>query len=180
MKKDYIRNLFTRVLLSIIIFLVLSIFVNISSNNLLLFKKYCYNQTFNFAYINNLYKKYLGSLPLNNIKKDQLVTNEVTIIKNKNKYYDGVKLEVDEHSNIKSIESGIVVFLGEKENYGNTIIIQGSDGIDYWYSNLDNISIKLYDYIEKDTILGTNKDNYYYMVFSKNGEYLDYENFIKD
>lgn len=181
MQKKYIRSLFTRVLVSIILFLVSSIFINYSDSNLLLYKKYCYNQTFNFAYINNFYDKYLGGiLPFKNVSSDVMVMEEELVYKEVNKYYDGVKLEVGEGMSIKALESGIVVYLGEKENYGKTVIIQGSDGVDYWYANIDDLSVGLYDYIEKDYILGVNQDSYLYMVFAKNGEYLNYEEFIKN
>lgn len=179
MGKKYIKRLFTRVLLAIILFLVSSIYINYSDKNLLTYKKYFYNQTFNFVYINKFYDKYLGNLlPIKKEKVEVSVMNDELNIKNKNKYYDGVKLEVGENQTIKSKVSGIVVYLGEKENFGNTIIIQGSDGIDYWYGNLENISVKLYDYVEQDYILGNNLDNYFYMAFAKNGEYLNYEDFV--
>lgn len=177
MKKKYIRSLFTRVLLSIILFLISSIYINFSDKNLLTYKKYLYNQTFNFAFINNLYNKYLGNIVPFKDKTETVMADEL-IIKEKHQYYNGVKLEVGENQTIKNKVSGIVVYLGEKENFGQTIIIQGSDGIDYWYGNLENINIKLYDYVEQNYVLGNNKDTYYYMAFAKDGEYLNYEDYI--
>ena len=47
------------------------------------------------------------------------------------------------------IESGVVVFIGEKEGYGNTIIVEQVNGVDVYYSNINPSNIKLYDYIEK-------------------------------
>ena len=40
-------------------------------------------------------------------------------------------------------ESGIVVFIGDKEGYGNTIIVQRIDGIDEWYGGIVNTNLKL-------------------------------------
>ena len=40
--------------------------------------------------------------------------------------------------------------MGEKEGYGNTLIIQGADGVDIWYGNVNSTSLKLYDYIERN------------------------------
>lgn len=178
-QKKYIKNLFTRVLVAIILFLVSSIFINFSDKNLLLFKKYLYNQTFDFAYINKFYNKYLGGVLPKTKLRDETVSSDHVVYKEINKYYDGVKLKMNNQENIKVLQSGIVVFIGEKENYGNTVIIQGSDSVDYWYSNLENIGVKLYDYVLKDNIIGTIKDEYLYMVFSKNGEFLNYEEFIQ-
>ena len=70
------------------------------------------------------------------------------------------------------------MFIGEKEIYGNTIIIQGMDGIDYWYSNVENVSVKLYDYIESSNIIATSKDKTLYVLFMKNGEVLNFEEFF--
>ena len=73
-----------------------------------------------------------------------------------------------------TLNSGIVVYIGQKEKLGNTVIIQGTDGIDYWYSNIDNLSVNLYDYVEKDIVLGTSINEYIYLTILKDGEYLNY------
>lgn len=175
-KKKYITSLFIRVLVSIILFLTISIFVNYSDKNLLLFKNNVYDKSFNFAKVSNLYNKYFGSV----IKKpspDKVVTvNKELNYSDYTKYLDGVKL--NDTQNIYPLKSGIVVYVGEKEGYGNTVIIQGMDGIDYWYGNIDNLSVKLYDYVESDNIIGEAIDNTLYLVFMKNGSVLDYEKFL--
>ena len=40
------------------------------------------------------------------------------------------------------------------------------------------LNLKLYDYIEKGELLGEAKDGKVYLVFSKEGKYLDYKNYI--
>ena len=72
-----------------------------------------------------------------------------------------------------------MVFIGEKSSYGNTLIIQGNDGIDYWYGGITNTSVNLYDYLEKDTLVGEAKENYIYLVLQKDREFLNYEEYIK-
>ena len=94
-------------------------------------------------------------------------------------YHDGVKLEVDNNYLVPIIKEGMVVFIGEKEHYGNVIIIEGIDGIDIWYGNMETSSIKLYDYVESGAYLGTTKDNILYLVYSKDGKYLDYKEYLK-
>ena len=42
--------------------------------------------------------------------------------------------------------NGIVIFIGEKEGYGNTVVVEQVDGIDVYYSNVSVSNIKLYDY----------------------------------
>jgi len=179
LQKKYIKKLFTRVLLSIILFLISSIYINYSDKTLLTYKKYLYNKTFNFAYINNMYEKYLGGiLPLKDVYNEQAVSSEVVDYSNRNSYLDGVSVSLDSSSLVKSFSSGIVVYLGEKEGFNKTVIVQGSDGVDYWYGNLENLNISLYDYIEKDVVLGNPIDGNLYLKFVKNGEVLNYEEFI--
>ena len=61
--------------------------------------------------------------------------------------------------------------LGEKENYGNVVIIEGIDGIDIWYGNMETVSGKLYDYVEKNAYLGTTKGNILYLAYQKDGKF---------
>ena len=172
--KKYIKSLFIRILLSVIIFLALSIFVNYSDNNLLFFKKNVYDKSFNFSAFTKIYNKYFGKvLPE---ASDLVVNKNVLVYSDVSTYHDGAVLS--EVKSVSPFKSGIVVFIGEKENYGNTIIIQGMDGIDYWYGNVIDVSIKLYDYIESETVIANAKDNKLYVVFMKNGEVLNFEEFV--
>jgi len=174
MDKIYIKKLLIRVLFSIILFLTLSIFINYSDNNLLFFKRNVYDKTFSFSTFNNLYKKYFGNvLPETDVvmvSGNKISYNEIE------EYNDGAKLSGV--TSVSPFKSGIVVFVGEKESFGKTIIIQGMDGIDYWYGNVEDISVKLYDYIESDNIIANPIKNTLYIKFIKNGEVLDFEEFI--
>ena len=65
-------------------------------------------------------------LPFQNIVKDntKLVFNENLVYEDASVYKDGVKLKVDSNYLVPIIESGIVVFIGEKDDYGKTVIIE--------------------------------------------------------
>jgi len=76
------------------------------------------------------------------------------------------------------IESGIVVFMGNKDNYGNVIIVQQVNGIDIWYVGVENSNIKMYDYIEKGSLLGEAINNEIYLYYQKGGEFLDYKEYL--
>ena len=39
--------------------------------------------------------------------------------------------------------------------------------------------MKLYDYVEKGKLLGETKDNNLYLVYQKDGQYLDYKEYIE-
>ena len=72
----------------------------------------------------------------------------------------------------------MVLFIGDKDNYGKTIIIEDLNGIYYWYGNISTTSLKLYDYVEEGSFI-CEADKTLYMVFSKDYKYLNYEDYIK-
>ena len=92
-------------------------------------------------------------------------------------YQDGEVLTVSSKALVNSLASGVVVFSGEKDGYGNTVIIQGIDGADIWYGNLENVSVTLYDYIEEGTVIGSIKDEFLYLVIKKDNEFIKYEDY---
>ena len=91
---------------------------------------------------------------------------------------DGVKLTVSDKYLVPNQLSGLVVFIGKKDGYGNTIIIQQANGIDLWYGNIDVTNVKLYEYVEEGTLIGTTKDNILYLVYKKDGKVIDYQKYI--
>ena len=106
------------------------------------------------------------------------VFNEHLEYESKETYKDVVKLTVRSNYLMPILESGIVVFIGNKEHYGQTIIIQQVDGIDLWYVNIKNDSIKLYDYVEKGDLLGECINNEIYLYYQQKGEFLDYQKYL--
>jgi len=140
--------------------------------------KKVFNDNFSFAYIKKKYNEYFGDL-LPSINGDTVgVFNEKLVYKNKKAYLDGYLLEVDTNYLVPIIETGIVVYTGEKEGYGNVIIVEQVDGFNVWYGNVLNSNVKLYDYVTKGDFLGETKDNNLYLVLEKDGEYLDIENIL--
>lgn len=178
MAKKYIKGFVTRCLVCVILFLLISIICNFSDKNLLWFKNNIYDNNINFTFFNKIYKKYINKYIPFDLYDEKIVMSDKFVYSNKEKYLNGVKLNVGKNYNMKSLCGGIVVYIGNKEGLDNTVIIQGTDGVDYWYSNLDNLSVKLYDYIEKDILIGNTKDEYIYLTFLKDGKYLDYEKYI--
>lgn len=177
--KKYLKNLLIRITIVLIIFISLTIAIKTDESFKETIHKYLYTEDISFTKIKKAYNKYLGGIiPLKKEVNTEKVFNEKLKYTSSSIYYDGVKLDVEENYLVPSLEEGMVVFIGEKENYGNTIIIEDLNGIYYWYGNINVTSLKLYDYIEKSTFIGE-ADKTLYMVFSKNGKYLNYEDYIK-
>ena len=177
----YLRSLLLRSLTVLVLFLTLAI---LSKSNPIYKDKIVsnlYEKNISFAKIKKLYTKYLGGIiPLEKVENNVVqVFNEELEYQNESIFHDGVKLEVTNNYLVPIMEEGMVVFVGEKEHYGDVIIIEGIDGVEIWYGNMETSSIKLYDYVEKGTYLGTTKDNILYLVYSKDGKYLDYKEYLK-
>lgn len=146
------------------------------------FYKYVYNTNYSFATVNNMYQKYFGSpIPFKNLVKTPIATvfDEKLTYQEASLYQDGAKLTVDKNYLVPILESGMVVFIGEKNGYGKTVIIQGVNGVDTWYGNMETVNVKLYDYVSKGTMLGEAKDTTLYLVFQKEGKVLNYKDYIK-
>ena len=177
----YLRSLILRSMIVIVLFLIIAIisksnkyYKDIIVNNI-------YEKNLSFAKIKKLYDKYLGGItPLDKVIEQEItVFNEKLTYENDSKYHDGVKLTVAKNYLVPIQEEGMVIFIGEKENYGNVIIVEGVDGIDIWYGNMETSTAKLYDYVEKNTYLGTTKDNTLYLVYQKDGKFLNYQEYLK-
>lgn len=176
---SYISNLFTRTLLSVIVVLLSAIYINTSTKNYDLYKKNLFETSLSFTKISNTYNKLFGSVIPLEIDKGttKMVFNDKINYNSIDKYENGYKLSLN-NSAVTSLYDGIVVFIGEKEGYGNTIIIQGSDGVDIWYGNVTNVSTTLYDYVDKSTMIAESIEDTLYLVFNKKDEYLSYEEYL--
>ena len=166
--------------LLITIILTLITLILLKSNNKL--KTFFYNKVYDnnisFATINKWYENHFGSsIPFKELveKDTKAVFNNKLEYSKKEKYLDGVKLSVDKNYLVPILESGMVVYIGKKEGYGNTVIVQQVNGVDVWYGNINNPNVKLYDYVEKGKLLGDLKNNNLYLVFKKDGKVLSYE-----
>ena len=181
MNKNNSFNIYTmfflKLLISIVVMLVVLILIKSSSKFKNDFYKRVYSSNISFTYINEIYNKYIGSNNFNIIKTEP-VFNEKLSYNKKEKYLDGVNLYIDKNYLVHVNESGIVVFIGEKESYGNTVIIQRIDGVDEWYGNINNVNVELYDYVRKGSLLGEASNNLY-LVYKKDGNVLNYEEFFE-
>ncbi len=166
--------------LCLVIVITLSALIAIKQNNKVKNILYdnVYNSNISFSYLNKLYKKYLGdNILFENKLISKPVFSEKLLYTSKEKYKDGLKLNVDSNYLIPSLDAGLVVFVGEKDEYGYVVIVEQVDGVDVWYGNLNNVNVKLYDYIDKGFLIGDCTD-YFYLIHKKNGEFIDYNDKI--
>ncbi len=117
-------------------------------------------------------------MPTTSDDKIVKVFNEKITFNKSEKYLDGSNLEVDKNYLVPCISSGVVVFVGEKENIGNVIIIETEDNSTITYGNILNTSLKLYDYVEKGDFIGEVSDTTLYLSILKDNNYLDITSYL--
>lgn len=180
-QKHTLYKFIIRLFICILIVLGTLIFLKYDKNGKQIIYKYLYENNINFATINNWYQEHFGDiLPFQNTVKEKtkLVFNENLVYKDASIYKNGVKLNVEDNYLVPIIESGIVVFIGNKDDYGKTVIIEQIDGVNVWYGNIDNINVSLYDYVSKGELLAEASKSFY-MAFQKNGKFLKYQDYLK-
>ncbi len=179
--KKKVKVLLSKVLLSIILLLIGMISIKEKPSLKVKLQETIYEKSIKPQKMKSIYEKYFGNiLSISKTKKKTTtpVFSEKLTYESIKPYENGVKLKVKENYQVPVLETGVVIFLGEKEKYGQTVIVEQVDGIDTFYSNIKTDNIKLYDYVEKGEVIGIANDNYFYLVFKKNGEYLDYKEYI--
>lgn len=177
-KPKYIKYL-NRLLILIIICLISLIVLKGNPNLQEKVYKTVFQNNFSFAWINDLYEKYFGSsLPFLKKEEVEVVSNIKLEYEKQTKIKNGVALTFKDNYAIPATSRGIIIFAGEKEGYGNTVILQRPDNVLVWYSNLDTIGTSLYDYLKAGDIIGEAKDNTLNMYFQKEGDFLNYKDYI--
>ena len=178
--KKYIKIFLIKVLICVVIFISVLIAIKMNKSYKEIIYKNVYDSNFSFAKLNSLYKEYFGNiLPFEEVLPNaNPVFSEKISYKSSNVYKDGVLLSVEDNYLVPALESGIVVYIGEREEYGKVVIVQQVNGVDVWYGNVSVGEMKVYDYVEKGSLVGEVVDNEFYMVFMKDGKFLDYKEYI--
>lgn len=168
-------------LVCIIVFLVLGIACKRNVDYRDYVYKKIYQENIDFSNMKVFYNKYLGGIfPLEDVftVNSKMVFNEELVYHSVNDYEEGAVLEVNYNYLVPSTSKGIVVYIGEKNKYGNVVIVEGDDGVDIWYGNLSNTMVNIYDVVDNGTYLGEVSDNKMYIVYSKKNEFLDYRDYL--
>ena len=177
--KKTVKRMLSRFLLTLILLLIGMISIKQNPETKIVLKENIYEKSFPFTKMKSVYQKYFGSV-FSFSKKEKIkpVSNEMVSFHKIESYENGIQVEVAEEAGIPILESGVVIYIGEKERLGLTIIVEQVDGTKTFYGNIENHSVKLYDYVEKGNTLGKAKGNVLYLAFQKDGKYLNYEEYL--
>ena len=177
--KKNVKLFITRVMLVLVIYISSLILIKSDDFYKDIIRTNVYEDSFDFYVFRNYYDKYLSNVDiLDKLIVEERVFSEDLLYSSNNTFLNGVSLDVTTDYMVPSIESGIVIFIGDIEGYGSSVIIEGIDGVDISYSNIEVSGINLYDYINKGDVVGITKDKELRLIFQKDGEYLDYKNFV--
>lgn len=176
--KKSVRKFINQVFVSCIILLVSLISIKKNpeiKNNII---KYVYEDSIDFIKIKNIYDNYFGKvIPTIISSKEEAVFNEKINYYELEEYNNGVKLKVENNYFVPVLKEGIVVFIGEKEGLGKTVIVEQTDGTDVFYSNLENVNVNIYDYVDSNDYIG-NVNNELILLFQKEGNIIDYKTYL--
>ena len=178
--KKKVRKFLNQALITIIITLMILIGIKQQPSLKEIIKKKVYEENIDFMKIKEEYKTLFGDyLPVESlVKETKTVFQEKLNYKSLKKNNNGVRLTVDENYLVPSIQDGIVIFIGEKEEYGKCLILEQTDGVDVIYGNLKEINVNLYDYVEQGKLLGETNGNEMYLEFQKEGKPVEYKKYI--
>ncbi|WP_342780609.1 M23 family metallopeptidase [Bacillus rubiinfantis] len=187
---------FFKILASILLFLVTAIMFRSDLPVLEPAKKFVVqtmDKEFKFAVVSQWYEEKFGKpLALLPFTEDKQADKEEEVqrgavpvtgrlLENFEKNGQGIMIETGKGAPVQSINDGFVHFAGVKEGLGKTVVVQHGDGSETWYGNLDSIKVKLYQYIENRTVVGTvseaagedkTKGQYYFAV-KKDEHFID-------
>lgn len=169
-KKDSkANNIFKKILSKLFTIVIFTMIVITLSNMSPKFKSFIVdkvlNSTIDFSFVNKLSNKVTNIFKTSN--------NTLPVVKEENnrkeRYKDGIKYIVNKGASVNIKDSGIVTYIGNKDGYNNTVIIQQSNGYYAWYGNIKE-EVKLYDYIESGSKIGETLTNEYYYILLKDNK----------
>ena len=167
--------LFSKLLLAVIFVLGSLVLTNFSSSLKDKYVKEVLEKNIDISYINKFYNKYIGR---GKKEEEEVLVANLDSSKEYEKVGESVKFTMEAEEPITTLEGGIIVFIGDKDDLGNTVIVQGNDGIDIWYSNILMTDYSLYDYVSKGDKLGVSMSDNYLVTIKKDDKTLEYEEYI--
>lgn len=123
-------------------------------------------QDFQFTAVANWYEEQFGEplalLPFTEQNTSTVVENELEyalpasgkILEDFGENGQKVTIETPKGTAVTAMSGGRVVFVGEKEEFGQTVVIQHSDESETWYGHLSEIDVSIYEYVDKGSSIG--------------------------
>lgn len=91
----------------------------------------------------------------------------------------GILIETPQEENVHASGKGYVIFAGQKDKTGKTVIIQHADGSKSYYGFLANLNVNQYEYVGIGKVIGTTTptkagdDQQVYFAIEKKDQFVD-------
>lgn len=94
-----------------------------------------------------------------------------------NSQTNGITVATSPNSAVEAVKDGLVVFVGQKNKIGKTVIIQHQNSDESWYGELNQVDVKVYDFVKQGQKIGTtgggNKRGTFYFALKKGQKFID-------
>jgi stage IV sporulation protein FA len=161
--------------------------------------KHTMDQEFQFAAVSDWYENQFGKplalLPAKNAgeeKENEVASDNEYALPASGKILEDfgdngqrIMIETGKGAGVEAMDEGLVHFVGMKDGFGKTVIVQHADKSETWYGNLDKIDVNLYEYISKGAKVGTAMDSddglkgSFYFAIKKGDDFIDPVQVIK-
>ncbi|TCP32242.1 stage IV sporulation protein FA [Scopulibacillus darangshiensis] len=148
---------------------------------------------FKFARVSNWYEDIFGKpmafLPVIGGKEDKAAEKEKKgadfaapvsgRVQEFSKAKKGVMVRTAANSSVTAVQDGLVTFVGKKDETGETVVIQHSDGTESWYGKLSEVNVKNYDFVKKGQKIGKvsdaekGKSGSFYFALKEDKKFID-------
>jgi stage IV sporulation protein FA len=147
---------------------------------------------FQFAAVSDWYEKQFGKplalLPVKTEEPAQENTNNGTqyalpasgrILEDFGDNGQKITIETGKDALVEAMNEGLVTFVGTKDGFGKTIIIQHGDKSETWYGNLSDFEVNVYEYIDagakvgKATAVPDGEKGTFYFAIKKGDDFVD-------
>lgn len=147
-------------------------------------------EEFQFASVNRWYQEkfgeplaFLPQSPANNEVEPASAQHALpvngTISESFQKNGNGIMIETQQEQEVKASNGGSVIFAGNSNDTGKTVIIQHADGSKSYYGYLKDISVNLYEHVNSGKAIGTTtpssngEQQHLYFAIQKGDDYID-------
>ncbi len=187
-RKPEVNRLLLRTLLSICLVIVVAA-VNFLPNKQLEPARKQIGQVmqtnFEFATMSDWLSKRVGDiyavLPSRFSKKDQSEAIPVSgkLLETFKENGKGIMVETTTGVSVKTIAAGVVIFAGDDDKTGKTVIVQQTNKMNVWYGHLSDIDVTLYQHVDQGTGIGVVSEGAaaghgtYYFAIKKENHFVD-------
>jgi stage IV sporulation protein FA len=93
--------------------------------------------------------------------------------------HEGIMVGTNTTLPIEVVKEGRVIFVGQKEGLGPTVVIDHGHGEESWYGQLQKQQVQLYEWVQQGDVIGStsvsadNGKGIFYFAFRKNSIFVD-------